>query len=268
MFKEIGGINVRYEVEGEGDDLILMHGGQMRLECWENMLPELTKKYKVWRYDARGHGHTKRPSGGELSHKIWSEDLYQFMQTLGIKKAAAAGWSMGAAILLSFVVDHPDMLSRLMLIGAGSPLMPSTDRSGFEARSRLKQAGASGEEIMDQTFEFTKKAFSPYSVENKPEGVAKVRELLAAHYDQPYEELSVPTNARRDIGDRLGEISCPTLILVGEHDSRTPVAASESLSANIPNSYMKIISNCGHTYAFEQPVITTQSMLDFLKAFN
>ena len=270
MFKQIGDLNVHYEVQGEGEPLILIHGSQMRLDSWEPLLPELCKDYTVWTYDVRGHGQTKRPKGGELSHKIWSEDLYQFMQAMGIKSAAAAGWSMGAAILLSFAVDHPDMLRQLILIGAASPLTPRGDRSGFEARGRLKQAGASGEEIMKQTFDFTRSAFSPYSLENNPEGVAKVRALMSLHYDMSYEELSVPvlSSARGDIGEQLEGILCPTLILVGEHDSRTPVEASESLNAKIPNSYMKIIRNCGHNYAFEQPSVTSDLMLAFLKRFK
>jgi pimeloyl-ACP methyl ester carboxylesterase len=268
MFKEIGDVNVRYEVEGEGYPLILMHGGQMRIECWEEMVPELSKKYKVWRYDARGHGQTKRPPGSELSHDLWADDLAAFMDTFGIEKAAVAGWSMGAAIGLNFAVQHPSRLSHLILIGAGSPLSPPTDRSGFDRRRQMKEAGATGEEIMDETFVFTKTAFADASLKNRPAGVQRVRELLAAHYSLPIEEMSIPSRARSDIGPRLGEIQCPTLILVGNEDNRTPVVASESLSTAIPNSYMRIIPDCGHNYAFEQPEVTIKSMMDFLKAFS
>ena len=267
MFKEIGDINVRYEVSGEGDPLILIHGAQMRLACWEQMVPELSKEFKVWRYDVRGHGQTKRPPGTELSHDLWADDLARFMDAFGIEKAPVAGWSMGGAIGLDFAVRHPSRLTHLILIGAGSPLMPRTDRSGFDRRREMKEAGASGEEIMDETFEFTMKAFSPESLKERPAGVQRVKELLAAHYSLPIEEMSIPSRARADIGSELGDIQCPTLILVGDYDPLTPVAESESLSAAIPNSYMKIIPNCGHNYAFEQPEITTQALMTFVKAF-
>lgn len=131
----------------------------------------------------------------------------------------------------------------------------------------MKEAGASGDEIMDETFEFTKTAFSPVSLKERPADVEKVKKLLAAHYSLPLEEMSIPSRARADIGSELPGIQCPTLILVGDHDPRTPFTDSESLSAAIPNSYIKIIPNCGHNYAFEQPEATIKAMVDFLKAF-
>ena len=87
--------------------------------------------------------------------------------------------------------------------------MPRTDRSGFDRRREMKEAGASGEEIMDETFEFTMKAFSPESLKERPAGVQRVKELLAAHYSLPIEEMSIPSRARADIGLRARRYPMP-----------------------------------------------------------
>ena len=96
----------------------------------------------------------------------------------------------------------------------------------------------------------------------------KVRKMLAAHYSLPLEQISIPQAERPDIGPKLGSIQCPTLVIVGDADTLTPIAASESLNAAIPNSYMKIIPNCGHCYGYEQPELTAGVMSTFLKAFS
>lgn len=269
MFKEIGELKVHYEVSGEGHALILMHGGQMRMESWEEMVPILAKEFRVFAYDARGHGQTKMPPGSELTHDLWADDLVAFMDTFGVEKAAVAGSSRGAATGLNFAVRYPDRISHLITLGAGSPLLPPSDRSGFNERKNLKDAGASGEEIMEKTFEFTLNAFSPNTPKTNPAALDKVRKLLVAHYSLPDEEVSIPARiSANDIGSRLGEIQCPTLLLVGDGDSRTPIPMSESLNTHIPNSYMKIIANSGHSYTFEQPELCSQLMIKFIKTFS
>ena len=268
MFKEIGDLKVHYEMWGDGSPLILLHGGQMRLKSWKEMVPMLAREFRVYAYDVRGHGETVRPPGPQPTHDSWVEDLYGFMGSFGIKKAAVAGWSMGGAIGLSFAIKYPGMLSHLILLGAGASLVPFKDRSMWEERRRLKEAGVSGEEIIARTLSLTKSRFSPDAEKENPRALEKVRDMLAAHYSMPLDQISIPQAERPDIGPKLGDIQCPTLVIIGDADTLTPISASESLNAAIPNSYMKIIPNCGHCYGYEQPELTAQVMTTFLKAFS
>ena len=169
---------------------------------------------------------------------------------------------------MNFALRYPDMTSHLVLIGSGSPFPTATpmDRSGFETRRRLAEGGASIEEIVEKTFEFSLGAYSPYSVQHKPDAVEKLRQTLLRNDPKSYADVIKATHA--DIGPKLGEIKCPTLILVGDTDARTPVEMSEGLNRAIPNSYMKIIENCGHFYGFEQPEETCRVTINFLKAFS
>jgi pimeloyl-ACP methyl ester carboxylesterase len=266
MFTQIGDCNVNYEMSGEGNPLMLLHGTGADAQSMEELTALLAKEFKVYAYDLRGFGKTVRPADPPLSHDLWVEDLRNFMLHFGISKASLAGWSLGGGVIMGFAIRYPDMVSHLIPIGAGSPRVTSTDRSGFNERQRLAESGAPIEEIVEKTFEFTKNAHSPWVVENKPERVEKMRQTLLRNDPRSYAESVRAT--RGDFGPKLGSIDCPTLIIVGDSDKRTPKEMSEDLNMAIPNSYLKIIEHCGHYYGFEQPEATSQIMSSFLKAFS
>jgi len=268
MFKTIGDLNVHYDVQGTGYPMVLLHGGGSRAQTFEEMVPILAKSFQVYTFDMRGFGDTQRPAEPRLSHELWRDDLRRFLDAFGLAKVVLGGWSLGGGVALNFIIDHPDRVSHLVLIGAMSPRMPSSDRSGFQRRRELIERGATAEEIVKETFEFTKKAFSPYSLEHKPQAVEALRQEHLRNNPAHYLEMLRANENRPKIGDRLGEIRCPTLIVVGEHDVRTPVALSEDLNKVIPNSLMKIIPNCGHFYSYEQPELVSHTMLGYLGAFG
>lgn len=267
MFKQIGDLNVHYEVAGRGDPLVLIHGGGSRAQCFEEMIPILSKEFTVYSYDQRGAGETERPPEPKISHQLWREDLKGFLDSFGIEKAALGGWSLGAGVVMDFAINYPDRASHLVMIGAISPrLERSMDRSGFERRRKLIEDGATAEQIVAETFEFTKGAFSPNSIQNKPHAVEAIRQEHLRNNPKDYLEMLLANMTQPELGDRLGEIQCPTLIVVGEHDARTPVANGEDLNKAIEPSFLKILENCGHFYGYEQPEMTSQVMLSFLKA--
>jgi pimeloyl-ACP methyl ester carboxylesterase len=268
MFKQIADLNVHYDVHGVGNPLVLLHGGGSRAQTFEEMVPILSKAFRVHTFDMRGFGETKRPPEPKLSHELWREDLLRFLDAFGLEKVVLGGWSLGAGVALDFTIHHPGRVSHLVIIGATSPRIASTDRSGFQRRRELIERGATPEQIVAETFEFTKKAFSPYTIEHKPQAVEALRQEHLRNNPAYYLEMLRANENRPKIGDRLGEIRCPTLILVGEHDGRTPVPMSEDLNKAIPGSFMKIIPNSGHFYSYEQPEIVSNTILTYLEAFG
>lgn len=267
MFKQIGDLNVHYEITGEGDPLVLLHGGGSRAQCFEEMAPILSREFTVYTYDKRGAGETERPPEPKISHQLWREDLRAFLDSFGIEKVSLGGWSLGAGVVVDFAINYPDRVSHLVLIGAISPrLEQGMDRSGFERRQKLIEGGATAEEIVDATFEFTKGAFSPNSIKNKPHAVEAIRHEHLRNNPQNYLEMLLANETQPKNGGRLGEIRCPTLIIVGEHDVRTPIINGEDLNKAIEPSYLKILEDCGHFYGYEQPQMTSDAMISFLKA--
>ena len=268
MFAEVGDCKFYYEIAGDGPPLVLVHGTGGDSKGFEDVVPILSQRYKVYTYDMRGHGQTVRLSDAPLSDDIWADDLAALMKHLEVPRAAISGWSLGGLIAMNFVLRHPQMVSSLLLMGSRSPLPSSAlgDRSGFAVRLKMAAEGASIEEIVDATFEFSLGAYSPHTVQTNPAAVEKLRQSLLRNDPKSYGELVGATRA--DIADRLGEITCPTLIVVGEDDARAPVGQAEGLSAVIPNSYMKIMQKCGHFDGYEQPAEPCRIMMGFLKAFG
>jgi proline iminopeptidase len=105
-------------------------------------------------------------------------------------------------------------------------------------------------------------------VQHRPQAVEALRQEHLRNNPASYLEMLKANETRPKIGDRLGEIRCPTLIVVGEHDGRTPVPMSEDLNKAIPGSFMKIIPNCGHFYSYEEPELVSHTILTYLKAFG
>lgn len=266
MLKQIKDMQVQYNVSGRGYPLVLLHGGGSDSETWEEVVPYLSKDFQVYWMDLRGFGKTVRPPEPRLSVEVWTSDVLDFMDAMTIPRAAIVGWSLGAVIGTNFTALHPDRVSHLVLIGAPG-LKVVTDRSGFEERMRLARSGAPMEEVIEKTFAFTKSSMSPHTIANNPRAVEKAKQALMRNSPSNYAEM-VEAIGRMDLGPKLSQIRCPTLILVGDADSRTPIAASEELNKAIAPSYMKIIPNCGHQYGYEQPATTSQATIEFLTAFN
>ena len=267
MFKRIADLNVHYEVQGEGTPLVLLHGGGSRAQTFEEMVPILAKAWRVYTFDMRGFGDTERPPEPKLSYDVWQADLLRFLDAFGLEQVVLGGWSLGGAVALNFTLQYPRRVSQLVIIGAMSPRLEVSDRSGFERRRALIERGATPAEIVAETFEFTKKAFSPYSLEHKPHAVEALRQEHLRNNPRHYLEMLQANEHRPKIGDRLHEIRCPTLIIVGEHDGRTPLPMAEDLNKAIPRSFLKIVPQCGHFYSYEQPAGVSETILSFLAAF-
>jgi len=267
MFKRIADLNVHCEVQGEGAPLVLLHGGGSRAQTFEEMVPILAKAWRVYTFDMRGFGDTERPAVPKLSYDVWQADLLRFLDAFGLEQVVLGGWSLGGAVALNFTLQYPSRVSQLVIIGAMSPRLEVSDRSGFERRRALIERGATPAEIVAETFEFTKKAFSPYSLAHKPHAVEALRQEHLRNNPAAYLEMLQANENRPKIGDRLHEIRCPTLIVVGEHDGRTPLPMAEDLNKAIPRSFLKIVPQCGHFYSYEQPAVVSQTILTFLAAF-
>lgn len=112
----IGG-RLYYEVQGEGEPLILLHAGGMDSKMWDAQFDYLSKQFRVIRYDLRGFGRSSKPE--QPFYPV--DDLYQLMQHLGIKRASLVGLSMGSGVALNFALEHPEMVEKLVLASMSGP---------------------------------------------------------------------------------------------------------------------------------------------------
>jgi pimeloyl-ACP methyl ester carboxylesterase len=113
----INGIDIYYEVYGEGDPVVLIHGGLSNGDHFNNIIPALAEQYQVIVMDSRGHG---RSSFDEtpISYEVMANDVLGLMDHLGLDKASIVGWSDGGIIGLEIAIHNPERLNRVVAYGA------------------------------------------------------------------------------------------------------------------------------------------------------
>ena len=226
---QLGDLSVNYSVTGTGPPLVLLHGAGADIEAWEDMLTELSEHATVYCYDQRGFGATVRPSMPALSIDVWTSDLLAFLDAFDLPAATLVGWSLGGAVALNFACEHPQRCSALVAIGTVGPENKPRDMSGFKARKRLADNGASAREMVDATFDFTLKAFSEWSRQQNPRSIDKVREMLIRNNPSDYAETVAAIAGGRVYGDKLDAYLARTLIICGTEDGRNPPSMSQAM---------------------------------------
>jgi pimeloyl-ACP methyl ester carboxylesterase len=121
QYIKINGLETFYQQIGEGDALILLHGGGLTSSIWPPHQPILAEQFHVFTPDLWGHGRMNNPSG-VFSYQMIADDLLAFIKALKLEKPFVCGWSMGEGVMLEFAMKFPDEVQALVCCGGGPPL--------------------------------------------------------------------------------------------------------------------------------------------------
>jgi len=251
------GIDVNYTVEGEGPWLTMSHSLACNLHMWDEEAKRLSKKFKVLRYDTRGHGDSSAPEG-PYTLDMLADDLHGLFAALGVKSTHFCGLSMGGMIGQTYALKHPGVFTSLTLCD-------TTSRYPAEGwtmwKSRIETAETKGmEPLVDGTLErwFT----APFRA-SRPEVIARVGAMIR---NTPVDGYAGCCHAipKINVTDRLKEIRCPVLVICGKDDPGTPVAMAQDIHNAIPGSELVIIPSAAHLSNMEQPDAFNQALGDFL----
>ena len=123
-----GGALTNYHEAGQGTPVILIHGSGPGVSAWANWsrtIPSLAEHFHVFAYDQLGFGYTELPRENRYGLEQWTEHLLDFMRAVGVAQAHLIGNSMGAAVALAVAVKHPEVVDRLVLMGAAGVTRPA-----------------------------------------------------------------------------------------------------------------------------------------------
>ena len=254
---KVNGLTVNYEIAGNGPWVTLSHSLACDLHMWDEQMDALTKNYKVLRYDTRGHGKSSAPAGAYTLDEL-ADDVHGLIGALGIKHTHWAGLSMGGMIGQTFALKYPGIFQSMVLAD-------TTSRYPAEAApawaDRIQTAQSKGmAAVVDGTLArwFTE----PYRKANPP-AVARVGASIRATPVAGFVGCchAIP---RINVTQRLKEISCPTLVIVGEQDPGTPVAMAREIHEATPGSELVVIPSAAHLSNIEQPQAFNAALLGFL----
>jgi len=255
------GIVTQYVLEGPAGApvMTLSHSLAASLEMWEPQITALTARYRVLRYDTRGHGGSELPPGAYTLDML-ADDVLGLLAVLGVERTHFVGLSMGGMIGQAVALKRPDVLASLVLADT-SCRMPPESSPLWDARIALAESqgmAALAAGIIERWFT------GPF-IARAPEVVDRVRMLIRTTPPQGFIGCAQAIRAL-DYAARLHEIRVPTLIVVGQEDQGTPVAASELMHAAIAGSRLVILPSAAHLSNVEQAERFNQTVLDFLKS--
>jgi len=254
----VNGIALDFDLVGRGPTLVLIHALGVDRRMWRRQVPVFAESHQVVAYDVRGHGGSDKPSG-PYSLETLADDLHGLLDALGIERASLLGLSMGGMIAQTFALAHPERVDRLILADTTSEYPPERRRQ-FAERARLVET--SGVDlIVPATLE---RWFTPEFRADEEDTVEEIRKIVLAADPIGYAGACHAVS-RVDLTDRLGEIQCPTLVLVGEHDPGTPVAAAARIQAAIPGARLEVIQGASHLSNIARPDVFEKIVLAFLR---
>ena len=253
------GINMNYQIEGPANAPVvtLSHSLATNLSMWDPQISALTSRYRVLRYDTRGHGGTDAPEGPYMLDQL-AEDARALFQALNIARTHFIGLSLGGMIGQILGLQHPQILHSLVLCDTSSRVPPEARPMWDE---RIKVARTQG---MEPHVEPTiSRWFTAPFREKHPEVVDPVRAMIRATNPRGYIGCSQGI-AALNLTDRLHTINVPTLVVVGEEDAGTPVAASRTIHEKIKGSELVILKSASHLSNIEQPEGFSRAVTAFL----
>jgi pimeloyl-ACP methyl ester carboxylesterase len=226
---------IAYDVRGVGPTVVLLHGGILDRRMWDYEAGAWSSRFRVARYDLRGHGRSADISAPYSA----SDDLAAVLDAVGAPRAHLVGLSRGGSVALDFALTHPDRVDRLVLAGAFPSGAQITERlPGIDS---LIMATRRGEFDRAASLVADMPAFvAPPERAQWVRGIVLANARVFRQSPTAERQLSPPAMAR------LGEVRAPTLVIVGDADARDILAAADSLVAGIRGAQRATVAGAGH----------------------
>ena len=257
MKAKTNGIEINYEIAGEGPWLTLSHSLCCDLHMWDEQMPALTKKFKVLRFDTRGHGASSAPAGAYTLEQM-ADDVHGLFAALGIKQTHWCGLSMGGMIGQTFALKYPGIFSTMILADTTS-YYPPEGQAAWGDRIKLAETQGMapfGEMMLARWFT---EPFLKTRVPALTRIAASVRATPVAGFVGCCHAIP-----KINVTARLKEIKCPTLVIVGEQDPGTPVAMAREIHDNLPGSELVILPSAAHLSNIEQTQAFDAALIGFI----
>ena len=245
----LGGISIHYEEAGSGDPVMLLTGLGGVGRAWGDLVARFATEFHTIVPDHRGTGQSSQPHPADVAYTVeaLAADMAGTLRQIGCGPTHLVGSSTGGAFAQVMALDHPDVVRSITLASSWARA-DSHFRHQFAARKRVLQEAGPGA-YTETTALFL---YSPEFVRNHYDEVRAWCDRSAGGTDPAIMAARIDMIVAHDTMDRLGDISAPTLIVVGKSDVCTPPLLSKELADGIPGAqYVEMAG--GHLIYKEQP---------------
>ncbi len=230
-FMDVNGVKLYYEVYGEGEPLLLIHGNNASMGSFDKQLDILSKKYRVVGLDSRGQGMSTSDDK-KLTYELMADDVNVFLDKMNLKNVNILGWSDGGNIAVILAMEHPDKVKKMAIMGT---VLYNNKTSVFPEINKI---------LNDQIKEM------------KKNGIAES--------DMNY-RLKILLLTEPNINpDSLKKIKAPTLVMAGEHDVM-PEKHTKLIADKIPNSKILIFKGADHEAPMKISEKFNKAVLEFFE---
>lgn len=250
------GINLYYEIHGEGQPLLFIHGLGSSARDWELQVDEFAKSYRVITFDLRGHGQSDKPAG-PYTMSMFAADTAGLLRGLGIENPHVVGLSLGGSIAFQMAVDASVPVKSFVIVNTTPELIARTFKERIMVWQRFAIVNLLGMRKMGEAL--GGRLFIKPEQEN-------LRKTFADRWAQ--NDKRAYLSAMRalfgwSVAARIGSIRVPTLIVAADQDYSS-VAVKQEYTAKIPNARLEIIKDSRHALPVERPQEFNQVVQKFL----
>ncbi len=250
-------VQVHFVAEGPAEGPVVLLAGSLgsTLQMWDPQVPALTQRFRVVRYDTRGHGRSPVPAGPYALDDL-VDDAVALLDRLGIARAHVAGLSLGGMTAMRLAAREPERVDRLALLCTSASLGPVSAWAERAALVRAQGSGAVAEAVVERWF-------TPALRDADPALVQRMRQMVA---DTPAEGYASCCTAieRMDLREDLRHIRAATLVLAGSDDPATPPEHLAAIAGAVPGARLLVLPQAAHLANVEQPVAVNAALLAHL----
>lgn len=253
----IDGAEVYYEIHGDGEPLLLIHGLGSCAADWAPQIASFRTSYRVIAFDQRGHGRSSRPRGA-YSIPRFAQDTVALLKQLGIGPVHIVGLSLGGMVAFQLAVDAPELVKSMTIVNSGPEVPALTFKQRMPLYVRLLYLHTLGLRRMAKAI-----AKTLYPKPEQADLQKAFIERLASNDKRCYAASLRAIFAGWGVADRLGEIRCPVLFITADQDY-TPVELKQAYVNRLPNARMVVVPDSRHALPMEKPREFNRALADFL----
>ena len=259
---EVDGLTINYEMQGDGEPLLLIPYTSADHACYAFQLPTYAEHFRCVTVDLPGAGESDKPAG-PYSTEAYADNVAAFLGAIGVERAHVAGVSLGAAVAIHLAARHPARVRSISLHSGWHATDAYLKVVVEQWRTLASLLPTVADVVIEGIFPW---CFTPEMYVDRPEFVDSLTEFVRSRPAQPADAFAAQIDAvvSHDAGAALGDIAVPTLITFGARDLVCSTRFAEPLKNGITGSELVVFEHLSHAGLHEDPETFNRATLDFL----